>query len=205
MECALKCIDQKCSLWLRSFWLLADLKLAIIAAAIQASATQEPIILRVSRTTYEKMDNALRAGGRLSSRVEAFVEYLSWVEPTFVCQNHSACITSSYSATETMDSIRDIYGSLTQHLAERQRTVFDSNNALLSIRTRMEDTIRDWTSTTDAAFSHATSNLVLQHTEMMAYILFCPQLHPVSYATLERLIRDNQERGLHVRADQGCN
>lgn len=214
MDMALKCIIQQCSHWIQSFWLLADLKLAIVAACVEFLITRDSLYgghgssdsfnkkITGAKNIHSKMMQTLDAGSRVDSRAKALLGYLDLIQPIPLCQIHQCtCLSSTDISIETPPTMKTIYAGLVHHLEHRRQKVFDSGNALEKVSSRMENAIRDWTATSFDLPSSPLAGAASRYTEKMAYILSCPELHPVSYGALEQQIMNSPgEKGLQVSA-----
>jgi hypothetical protein len=121
-------------------------------------------------------------------------------DPQPVCLAGECPCSSKESATEgSSTTLSNAYLVLRNRLQKRRRMVFDSEHILESMERRFVRTLQSWTSSAGGDTLHDSMLIESDQVPHAAYILSCPELHPMSdLELLERVKESARDTGLEV-------
>jgi hypothetical protein len=215
VQSASHCIQHSCKSYVRSFWVWADTRLALIAALVQSSgnaATTEAAELEgvgieaasqslsnICSTIQKVIFETDREG-----RSSGYGIILDMIEPV------------PYSSTDGWDMFASglirpqsycmssaIMKAVLNSLRARTAAVVDSDGALRRLREITEHALTTWTGTKREGRRGSSSEPM--GLEALAFVLGCQSLHPIAYTTLEDLIKASPfKKGLEVSTIFAC-
>jgi hypothetical protein len=209
VELASQCIHNSCQFYLRSFWVWADTRLALIAAVVQSSGndggTDAAQLENVgSETAPQSLPNIcsmiqqsiFEADGE--GRVSRYGTYLDMIEPVpYPSTDEWGMFSSGLYRRQSYCIPPAIMNAALGSLHARTVAIVDSDGALRRLRDITQHALMTWTGTRQE--SRRSSSSEPMGLEALAFVLNCQSLHPVAYTTLEELIKDSPyKQGLEV-------